>query len=688
MKKPVHALPIVSSPLAGESAVGFMMRLADINGLSYPWLFEHIAGGRHNPDHWDDAQWQRLADFALVHVDELDGMRCRPVPGRRQRNQVTFLGTVVRRSYLSLDQLRLCPLCLAEGGTMREAWKLIHWVACVEHGTYLVDRCDCSRPVHLVRRGPGREPLPDCCPCGKSFSRISTRPASEAALATTRWLVQLLGPRLTATTPRLWLEGPQLDAPFDGLSRTVAPDPASINLDDLDLPRNRPPLPQTVPMHVMDAVAILELIGRVATTPASEDLARTSRTFATTGRANDTLAIGRTIASVEAAMRVLRGWPDAWHTLLDEVAGRNAVAGDTTPADLFATEMGRLMLDPHIGVDGYPMTVLTDETRRWLERRGYRLRPKIVARTSRVARRLLGVLPLGVIAGILGERVGPGLRRSYHQAIAELDAEDIGTMADEQLAEALLTRTRQFMEVVDRHASLCVVAETLCSRERRTGGAVWNDPRLLQPVRIESTAHGRSKGDVFAITDIIDMQVRLAKAVRRVVPSRIPEKFERYGDVAQTTVSILYTASDLIVDILSGEVPAVTTVAAPTLADLRIPRHAVKGLAVAARVRHVASKDSFMATNTVASLLNDLWGNRRRREFMKGVTKMRSSGAIRFEERLDEAADKIRYRNAAADCLREAEAMFGPTGIAGVDAVLRQLRANNISQYPLKAGVR
>nr|WP_282596485.1 TniQ family protein [Sphingomonas beigongshangi] len=660
-------------PLAGESAVGLLMRLANENGLSYPWLFERIAGGRHNPDNWGDAQWQTLADIMMLDVTELDEMRCRPVDDPHMRNVVTFLGTTVRRTYLTFDRMRVCPHCIAEGGVMREVWKLAHWTACIEHHTLLVDSCDCGRPLHIIRRGTDLDGPTGQCVCGKPFAAIATQPASEHALAATQWLVQLFGPRLTATAPRLWLDDRRLDPPFDGLSRTIAPDVVPFDIDDFDLPAIELPLAQTRPMHAIDALGIIELIGRVATTPSTADRPRKIRNLNLAGREGAIEPIDVTIPRIEAAMAVIAGWPTSWHEIVAQVAGRNPESGRETPVHLFATDMGRLVLDPYLGVDGYPITVLSDETRRWLEERGYRLKPQSVARSSGVAQRLLGVLPLRDIAKRLRGRIGPGVRRSYHQAIRELDRTDTSGMTDEQLADALLARVRELVEAVERHVSVNVIAETLCSRDRRTGGAVWVDPRLIQPVSIEMIANTRFKGDVFSLSDIEAMGERLAKAARRVRSDRIPNKFERYGDVAQETVSTLYTASDLIVDILSGEVPSVTTVKEPTLADLWIPRHAVEGLALAARVRAVVTADKFMTQTTIAEITRRLWGERHR-ELTKRMARLRDTSAVRFEESLDEKNDKVRYRTAIADCLREAEAMFGPTAIEGVDAVLKDIK--------------
>lgn len=668
MTSPLRALPVTVRPLAGESAVGLIMRLANENGLSYPWLFERIACGRHNPDNWGDEQWQRLADTALIDVADLNGMRCRPVDDRRMRNAVTFLGMAVRRTYLAFDRMRLCPHCVAQGGVMREAWKLAHWTACLEHGTYLVDACDCGRPLHIIRRGT----WPDECVCGKPFGEIAARPASEHALAATRWLVQLFGPRLTATAQRLWLDDDRLGPPFDGLARTIAPDVSPIDADDLDLPLIELPLPETRPMHVIDALGILELIGIAATTPKGQDEARASRTVHTVGRGNRVEPLATSISHVEAAMRVIRRWPGGWHDILEDIAGRNANAGDDTPADLFATRIGRLVLDPYLGVDGYPVTVLSDETRTWLANRGYSLRTRPVARFSTVARRVADILPIGEAARLLRGRIGPGVRRSYHRAVREMDQTDTSDMTDEQVAEALLDRVRQLVEVIGDHVSLCVVAETLCSRDRRTGGGVWSDPRLLQPLRIEHTADGRSKGDVYARADLERMQAKLSDAARLVRPDDIPKAFERYGDVTQETVSTYYTASDLIVHILSGEVPSVTTVPSPTLADLWIPRHAVERLAITARVRALLAADRFATSSTVRDVAEKLWGARHR-ELTRRLPKLRDARIVRFEETLDEKNDKVRYRTAIADCLREAETMFGTTGIEGVDALLKQI---------------
>lgn len=668
------ALPLVVRPLHGESAVGFIMRLAEKNGISYPALFERVAGGRHNPDNWDDAAWKRLADIALVDVVDLDSMRCRPVDLRVGAG-VTFLGFVMRRSYLVFDRMRLCPLCIGEGGVIREMWKLMHCVACIEHGTYLVDQCDCGRPLHIIRRGPKQEPQHDCCPCGKPFSEISTQVASDHALHMTHWLVQLFGPRLTATAPRLWLSGRMLPPPLDGQSHTIAPPAAPVHFDNLDLPPVPVPLDQTDALHPLDALAALELIGRVATTPASQDRPRSGRTLVTSGGPAAVEPMVTTIDRVEAAMTTINDWPNAWHAILEDVAGRNAAAGDATAEDLFATEIGKLILHPFTGVDGFPIAILADETKAWLGARGYTARTKEIYRVSRVAMRLRTVMPKSEVIRRLGGYDGVGLRRAYSQVMKEFDRTDTHAMDDGELAEAVLERIRSLVDVVEQHVSTCVVAETLCSRDRRTGGAVWIDSRLLTPLRIEHVMNKRFKGDVFARADIEAMQVRLAAASRLVGEDEIPDGFARYGDVSGSTTSTFYGGADLIVDILSGDVPSVRTVDTPTLADLWIAVRAVETNVLSCRVASMVDHDRFLTAQSLKQLMSKLWPGRGA-ALMKELRRLRESDVVRFEDLRTEEGGKPSFRHSVRDCLREAEIMFGPSGIKAVDDLIERLKSS------------
>lgn len=192
-------------------------------------------------------------------------------------------------------------------------------------------------------------------------------------------------------------------------------------------------------------------------------------------------------------------------------------------------------------------------------------------------------------------------------------------------------------------------------------------------------ASGRSKGDVFVRADLLAMRRRLADAARMVRTDRVPEEFARYGDVSGVITTNFYGATDLIVDILSGEVPSVCTVPMPTLADLWLPVYAVTSIALARRLTALVDDDRFVSTPALAETASKMWPAKSR-ELMKILARLRDARTIRFEEKLDEKNGKIRYRQAIADCMREGEAMFGPTGMKPVDAVLKRLVSTKFRQ--------
>jgi hypothetical protein len=366
--------------------------------------------------------------------------------------------------------------------------------------------------------------------------------------------------------------------------------------------------------------------------------------------------------------------PGAWHEILEDVAGRNEAAGDATADDLFATDIGKLILHPFNGFDGYPISVLSDETRAWLSQRGYTVRTKTIHRVSGVARRLRDRLPKREVIRLLGGRNGPGITRAYAQVVKELDRRDTNEMTDDQLAEVLLDRVRELMTLVQDHVSVCAVAETLCSRYRRTGGSIWVDPRLLKPLRIEHVMDSRARGDVFARDDLEAMQARLMAATRLVDEDRIPEGFAPYGNVSGSTTSTFYGGADLIVDILSGDVPAVRTVPIPTLADLWIATRAVEMNVLSCRVSALVAQDRYVSSSTLSELMAKIWPGRSS-EFMKCLKRLRDEGSVRFEKLQVDPQDKVRFQTSIIDCMREADLMFGPCGIRAVDTIIGELKS-------------
>lgn len=72
-------LPLTVPPIPGETAISYMSRLGDENGISLNKVNHVVADRiRAKVSGWTDEQWQRLATISGQNPDNLDGMRHRP----------------------------------------------------------------------------------------------------------------------------------------------------------------------------------------------------------------------------------------------------------------------------------------------------------------------------------------------------------------------------------------------------------------------------------------------------------------------------------------------------------------------------------------------------------------------------------------------------------------------------------
>jgi hypothetical protein len=665
------ALPLVVQPLPGEAAIGFVSRLAAKNGISFVALMEDV-GDRRHPDNWEDGHWQRLAGRAFIEVRTLDPLRTRPLTSGRKVKTVTFLGSAIRAGHLLAQRMRLCPLCIAEGGVHREIWRLVHAVACLEHQVMLVDTCHCDRPIHPIWRGKNE----DSCPCGMAFSEIAAPPASEASLDCMRWLVQLFGLVPTVTHPRLWFDLPALPEPFAPLSRTVPQEVASFDGQDLGPASVFKPLEESVPMHPMDALGIIDLVGRVVTVDATDDRPRkATNTTWRAGRYKGQGDLATDLATVEAAMPVIQGWPETWHSLLDEVASRAPIEPAVTPKDLFTTEVGSLILHPFKGHDDRPIDVIVKETDRWLTGRGIAIRRRRLTRISGTARRLNRAMPLIRAAERLGlDRGRPGVRKAYLRAVKRIDRRGSGDMTDQELAQAVLDDMRAAFTFAEDHVSLNVLGAVLNGPGSASAGRIWVHPDLILPVGHESTVNGRWRSPVFARADVERLKAKMAEVAVPVTADTIPEGYKPYAIVSKTTSSEAYPASLFIIDILAGRIPAARIVSEPTLSDLFLHAETARRFSLAGRIRRIVESDHFAAPYYIEKVLALLWPSRGEKLEFQLNRRLRETCAVRSIAKQNTTQGRTRpiYWYSTVDHLLRGREMFGPCSAAEVDAVLAE----------------
>lgn len=185
---PCVRVPIRVVPLVNESLRGFLMRLAERNGVSgADRILNDAIGGARLPITTRRAL--ALADYCRCDVPEffqLFGIEQRSIDGSRQWR---LAGEWITKDYfLRSSRPSVCPLCLAEGGFLRGQWEVTFYVACPLHSIMLVERCSsCGKGLTPHRRRIDR------CNCGFQFERaelVRASPEAELVAALVEYRIQ------------------------------------------------------------------------------------------------------------------------------------------------------------------------------------------------------------------------------------------------------------------------------------------------------------------------------------------------------------------------------------------------------------------------------------------------------------------------------------------------------------------
>lgn len=194
-------LPVTRVLVAGESLSSWVVRIADLHGMSVQQLSSWLMGrGRQAFScDVDRGAWGELLEAISIATTE-------PIAALRSATLQVYAGVlwgdlapqgrarwvlpIVKRGTLRDGfGVQYCPICLATDAVphLRLHWRLAFVVACERHGCLLQDRCDrCAAPVapHRWRTGPLRElgssGIWRCHGCGAD-RRDHTNPAAVHA---------------------------------------------------------------------------------------------------------------------------------------------------------------------------------------------------------------------------------------------------------------------------------------------------------------------------------------------------------------------------------------------------------------------------------------------------------------------------------------------------------------------------
>ena len=181
-------LPVIVVPGAGESGPGYLLRVAQRNGLTLKsmlgWLgisslqtltpigIRRLAYATEAPHTWLQKNlvlWLRRDRFQFAEW-----------LGHRWSSSLGLRGA----------RPQVCPDCLREGGECRASWEMTGEFGCLRHDRLLTDRCPhCGMPLTWMR------PAVDVCACGRYLTAGSPTHSIEADQVC--WL-ELLSARLAS----------------------------------------------------------------------------------------------------------------------------------------------------------------------------------------------------------------------------------------------------------------------------------------------------------------------------------------------------------------------------------------------------------------------------------------------------------------------------------------------------------
>jgi TniQ len=254
---PVHLLaapkplPFRRRPQQGESFMGYVARLAEINGYDGALALLRLMGLNSPADALRSGGLARMSAMTETSAEELDRLRHPPI-GKGRRGRHRFLAQTVRYVQIRKGPPRACSGCLAENGWMAAVWGLQMVDACPIHGCLLLSKCPgCGQPFRWRNFKATR-----CANCELPMGEMHREPAEggvEALLALHH--------------------GFGLTTDAQARARLQLPDwfwrlPGGAMLDlllvlemlELDLPRPRVVPPKEVPAHVSLATGYRALV--------------------------------------------------------------------------------------------------------------------------------------------------------------------------------------------------------------------------------------------------------------------------------------------------------------------------------------------------------------------------------------------------------------------------------------------
>jgi hypothetical protein len=181
----VIVLPCTPTPFPQESPAGYLIRLAERNGLGGYGVLMGLIGS--DPERFPGVEWDYRGMQGL-----LGSLQCLPAnfgyrdPSSHGRNRASLCGHQIWGRHLDVKYPRICPQCVRDLGYTPAAWDLKSYVACHVHGTLMLKYCaNCGERITNRRKGMLT------CSCGADLGgmRTSAAPSGLLGIAEILWAV-------------------------------------------------------------------------------------------------------------------------------------------------------------------------------------------------------------------------------------------------------------------------------------------------------------------------------------------------------------------------------------------------------------------------------------------------------------------------------------------------------------------
>src|SRR2546423_725764 len=166
-------------PATGESFIGYLVRMTELNGYDTPSWILSLADIDYMELQWTFAFMFRktkglktLAHLTNNTLDDLNAL-VYSLPNSSQGNinehEFDFYGAFLNRSIIRPHHPKICPKCLAEFGYCFRFWDCSLVTVCPIHECMLLDKCPkCRRQIRAIRKSIS------VCVCGCDWREIET----------------------------------------------------------------------------------------------------------------------------------------------------------------------------------------------------------------------------------------------------------------------------------------------------------------------------------------------------------------------------------------------------------------------------------------------------------------------------------------------------------------------------------